>query len=320
MCYKINKIRKDDLLLGSYKTMKCNKNKEINHLIKNSISMNRINSISLCSENIEINDIDIKTENNTDINTENETVSLEKQKDIIINDPRFGLFNIFKYHIKHRNDNIIHEKYLSNIFNLIFILPILLFFSQWIIFTSLVAYQINNHNKDFCPNNSTIYHKMLMFGIGIIYFIRSFDIWDSVCNHVHAKKTHKMNSICSIIDTYHELLFTILIYLLNIIIIYNEDSITDLILNCLAMEFLLELDNIFKYNYCNKLTDTGIKIIFDKYYVTPEENYELINNYKSKFFRIIKKISYIPYKILILFIILFPLICFFLIFIGTICK
>jgi hypothetical protein len=86
------------------------------------------------------------------------------------------------------------------------------------------------------------------------------------------------------------------------------------------MEFLLELDNIFKYNYCNKLTDTGIKIIFDKYYVTPEENYELINNYKSKFFQIIKKISYIPYKILILFIILFPLICFFLIFVGTICK
>ena len=62
--------------------------------------------------------------------------------------------------------------------------------------------------------------------------------------------------------------------------------------------------------------------IYDNIYVTYRENKELVKNrYKySICFRAISNIIYIPYKILVLIIFMFPAICFFMTIAGSICK
>jgi len=308
------KIKNDDLLIGSYKTIRSEIKKRNSFLEENEQGV--LLEIHKNFNNEKKDEILYLEEKN-----ENKVITTKTKRKIIIQDPRFGLFNIYKYHYNNRNNDVIDNKYLSNIFNLIFGLPIVLFFSQWIIYITLISYQVYSYNNELCANNATIYHKVIMFAIGLIYFIRSFNIWDQVCNNIYFNKTHKMNSICSIIDTYHEIVFLILPYITNIWIIFVEDKITDIILNCLAMEFLMNIDNVFKNDYCNKITDKGIDLIFNENYVSPEENIKLVHDKNNnKCFKTIKKISYIPYKILIHSILIFPLFCFISIFIGAICK
>lgn len=253
----------------------------------------------------------------------NEVLDVKEMEEIILNDSHFGMFSLYKFHynmIMNKKFTEMYKNYPSNIFTLILVLPVLVFICQWLIYLSFITYQINNYNKEFCPSNSSYPHKFLMIGIGLIYFIRSFYLWDFIIKKITLKKTLKMNSVSAIIDKFHELFFNLIVYLANIWISYIENDINNIILNSLAMEFLMDLDNIFKQQYFDKLPNKNIEYLYNNFYVTSEENIELINNRTDKCFIIVKKIFYIPYKILIILILLFPLLCFILIFVGAVCK
>jgi hypothetical protein len=272
------------------------------------------NSLERLSVDVE----DIKELTNTE-----KKYSIQEMEEIILNDSHFGMFSLYKFHyntIRDKEFSKIYENYPSSIFTLILMLPILVFICQWLIYLSFISYQINNYNKNFCPNSSSYSHKFLMIGIGLIYFIRSFYLWDYIIKKIILKKTFKMNSISAIIDKFHELFFSLIVYLANIWISYIEDDINNIILNSLAMEFLMDLDNLFKQQYFEKLPNKCIEYIYNKFYVSSEENIELINNRNDKCFLIVKKIFYFPYKLLIILILIFPILCFILIFVGAFCK
>ena len=249
----------------------------------------------------------------------------DEKTDIVLSDPKFGMFSLFRYHLTkgYLNEELkkTNKVYCSHIFSLMFALPILVFMSQWILYGALLSNEVKKFDGNYCPNNNSLENKLIMAGIGVIYFVRSFFIWDNLTTRIGLKKTNRVNSINAILDTFQEFLFNVIVYGANIWIIFVEQDILNMILNSLAMEFLMQLDNEFEELYFKHMPGSA-EDIYDNIYVTYRENKELVKKrYKENTcFRVFSNIVYIPYKLLVLVIFLFPAMCFFMMIAGSICK
>ena len=253
------------------------------------------------------------------------SIPSDEKKEIVLNDPKFGMFSLFKYHLRrgYLNNELkkSNKVFCSHIFSLILALPILVFISQWILYISLISHEARSFDGNLCPNTSTIENKLIMSGIGIIYFVRSFFIWDNLTSRIGLIKMNRLDTITAILDTFQEFLFNIIVYAANLWIIFVESDIQNMILNSLAMEFLMKLDNEFVELYFEYLPGSA-EDIYDNIYVTYEKNQKLIKKKKkkSKCFNFTTCILFIPYKLLIITIFIFPFICLFMSIAGPICK
>ena len=199
--------------------------------------------------------------------------------------------------------------------------PILVFIGQWLLYGALVADEVKSFNGTICGNTDTIENKMMISGISIIYFVRSFFLWDNITNSISLKKMNKVDSFTSILDTFQEFAFTLVVYGANIWVVFVEEDIQNMILNSLAMEFLMVLDNEFEELYFQYVPGSA-EYIYDNIFVSYEENKILLEERQEedKCFRCFSYFIFIPYKLLILALFLFPFFCFFMIFAGPTCK
>ena len=252
-------------------------------------------------------------------------INSEDKKAIVLADPKFGMFSLFKYHIRRGYLNQELKKsnkiYCSHIFSLAFALPILIFISQWILYISLIAHEARTFDGQYCPNTSSIENKMMMGGIGIVYFVRSFFIWDNLTTRIGLQKMNRVDSLCAILDTFQEFLFSLIVYGANLWIVFVENDIQNMILNSLAMEFLMQLDNEFQEMYFNYLPGAA-EDIYDNIYVSYKENRALLEERyrESKCFKCFSYSLWVPYKILVLATFVFPIVCLFMTIAGPICK
>jgi hypothetical protein len=252
-------------------------------------------------------------------------ITSDEKKEIVLTDPKFGMFSLFKYHINRgylNNELKKSNKILcSHIFSLTLALPIIIFISQWMLYIALLSYEGRAFSGEFCPNKSTMEDKLMMCGIGLIYLVRSFFIWDNLTMRIGLKKMNRVDNVCAILDTFQEFLFNIIVYGANLWIIFAEDDLQNMILNSLAMEFLMRLDNEFEELYFQNLPGSADDI-YDTVYVTYDENVLLVNKRleTSNCFRCANCILFIPYKLLIITIFCFPLLCLFITIVGPLCK
>ena len=132
---------------------------------------------------------------------------------------------------------------------------------------------------------------------------------------------NKVDSFTSILDTFQEFAFTLVVYGANIWVVFVEEDIQNMILNSLAMEFLMVLDNEFEELYFQYVPGSA-EYIYDNIFVSYEENKILLEERQEedKCFRCFSYFIFIPYKILILALFLFPFFCFFMIFAGPTCQ
>ena len=130
--------------------------------------------------------------NSPQVYTANEKLTSEEKKEIVLSDPKFGMFSLFKYHLKRGYLNNELKKnnkvYCSHIFSLLFALPLVIFAGQWLLYIALLSYEISNFDGEYCPNKSSLENKLMMAGIGLIYFVRSFFIWDNLTTRIGLKK------------------------------------------------------------------------------------------------------------------------------------
>ena len=259
--------------------------------------------------------------------TLDENIPDDEKKEAVINDPRFGMFSLFKYHIKRgyeltENDNLSKTGvYCSNIFTKYCCLPILIFVIQWLLYISIMSYEIKNYDGGFCPDRNPIETKCIMCGISILYFVKSFFLWDDLVSRTHCKKVMPTNDVLVLLDTLQEFGFNLLVYILNIFIVFTEESPTDMILNALAMEFLMDLDNQFKQLYFKNVPKAAVDI-YDNIFVSKNDNKIIIKQKLNtdKLFCCCKNILMIPYKFLIFCLMIFPIFCAGTIFYSPICK
>lgn len=253
-----------------------------------------------------------------------EELSDEDKISIVTQDPKFGMFSLFKYHIHrgYRNDVLKAKNafYCSHIFSLIFMLPILIFIIQWIVYIALLVHETKTFDKGFCPNDSSIEMKLIMLAVSMLYFIRSFFLWDNLTDRTRLNRMMPSIDIWVMIDTFQEFGFNLLVYLANLWIVYNNDSITEMVLNSLAMEFLMNLDNEFEEMYFKFLPEAGIDI-YDNVFVNFRDNQEKLKKRKrSCAFNCVRCTFFIPFKILVLALLIFPVFCVIMMFYGPICK
>tara|TARA_B110000977_G_C11082722_1_gene493455 strand:- start:1430 stop:2422 length:993 start_codon:yes stop_codon:yes gene_type:complete len=262
---------------------------------------------------------------NSPSNLTYEATTTEEKTQVVLSDPKFGMFSLFKYHVNKGYMNKELKKsnkiFCSHIFSLVFALPIIIYISQWVLYVSLLNYEFRNFDGNLCPNNSPIELKLMMFGIGLIYFVRSFFIWDNLTSVIGLNKSNRADHITAILDTLQEFLFSFIVYIANLWIIFVEKDLQNMILNSLAMEFLMRLDNEFEEMYFEYLPGSA-QDIYDNIFVDYNQNVKYIRNRqnKSMCFKYSSYILTIPYKILIFLLFCFPLICLIVTIYGPICK
>ena len=185
----------------------------------------------------------------------------------------------------------------------------------------MISHEIKIYNGTLCENTAKIENKMMISGICLIYFVRSFFLWDNITNSLSLKKMNKINSITAILDTFQEFSFTLIVYIANIWVVFIEKDIQNMILNSLAMEFLMMLDNEFEELYFQYMPGSADDI-YDNIFVSYDENKILLKDRldKDRCFRCFSIAVFIPYKILVIATFLFPVFCGFMVFAGPICK
>ncbi len=255
---------------------------------------------------------------------ENDELTDEEKIQIVTQDPKFGMFSLFKYHIHrgYRNDVLKAKNafYCSHIFSLLFALPILIFIIQWTVYIALVVHDTKTFDNGFCPNESSIETKLIMLAVSMLYFVRSFFLWDNLTDRTRLNRMMPSIDVWVMIDTFQEFGFNLLVYLANLWIVYSNESLTEMILNSLAMEFLMNLDNEFEEMYFKFLPEAGVDI-YDNLFVNFSDNQEKLKKRKrSCTFNCVRCVFYIPFKILVLSLLLFPVFCMIMMFYGPICK
>lgn len=253
-----------------------------------------------------------------------EEISQEEKVKIVLNDPKFGMFSLFKWHLKKGHKNEILKKknafYCSHTFSLLAFLPIIIFFLQWFIYIGLVRNEIRNYDKGFCPNNSVWEKKLIMFSVSMLYFVRSFFLWDNLTDRTRLNRMIPSIDFWVMLDTFQEFGFNLLVYLANLWIVFSNDVVLEMILNALAMEFLMNLDNEFEAMYFDYLPEAA-EDIYDNFFVTFEENKQkLEKRNKSCAFKCARFTFYLPFKLLVVSLLIFPVFCLAMSVFGIMCK
>ena len=336
---------RDEILVNNY-VMNLDKDlrAQVNNLERNTFSKNKkkscckqvCSSIPLIFKNFYLKIIDhmllggeqaikVSPGFNSPICRINSDISAEEKKEIVMASPSFGMFSLFKYHIQrgYQNQELKKENkiLLSHIFSLLLALPILVFLGQWMLFFALIINESNNYAGTICPNEGDLSNKLMMCGIAIIYFSRSFFIWDGLTDSLNLSKMNKVDSYTAILDTFQEFSFSLIVYGANLWIVFFEYDIQNMILNSLAMEFLMVLDNEFEEFYFKHLPGAA-EDIYDNVFVSYTENKLLLLDRKEndKCFRCFSCTMFIPYKLLVISLFFFPFFCLFATIAGPICK
>ena len=103
-------------------------------------------------------------------------------------------------------------------------------------------------------------------------------------------------------------------------IVYVEDDLQNIILNSLAMEFIMNLDNEFEDFYFDYLPETASIDIYDNLFVSYDTNLKKIEKrQKQCCFKLTRCVMFIPFKLLVLSLMMSSVL-FFSMFVGPICK
>ena len=252
------------------------------------------------------------------------SVDDDEKKSIVLNDPKFGMFSLYKYHLTRGYKNVVLKRkntmYCSHVFSTLACIPILVFLAQWGIYIGLMHHEIKKFDGDFCPNKSSWEKKLLMFSVAAVYFVKSFFLWDNLTDRTRLKKMLPALDLWVMLDTFQEFGFNLLVYAANLWIIFVEDDLQNMMMNSLAMEFIMNIDNEFEEFYFDYLPEVAIDI-YDNLFVSYSDNLEVIEeNRKSASFRCLHCVMFVPFKLLILGLMLFPVLCFLTMFAGPMCK
>lgn len=254
-----------------------------------------------------------------------EELSTEEKMNEVMADPKFGMFSLFAYQITTGSHNQILKKrntvFCSHLCSLVLALPILVFITQWMMYIAIVRHQLRTYSGGVCPNVANIEEKMMMAAVAIFYFIKSFFLWDSIVDRTRRQKMIASTSYIVMMDTFQEFGFNLLVYGTNLWVIFAEKDFLNMFFNTLAMEFLMDMDNEFERLYFALLPGVAADI-YDTMFVTYRDNVLMVNDktQTSGCFRCCRRITWLPFKLLIIVFMMLPLLCFVFIFYGLVCK
>lgn len=239
--------------------------------------------------------------------------SAEEKRECVLQSPRFGMFGLMAYMLEREGG-----RECSHVFGKQFLLPVFIFLAQWLM---LVAIILHNLKSPFSCNSSTVEHKLLMVGIGMVYFVHSFFVYDQIRDRMKLTKRPCGSSVVTILDTFQEHSFTLFVYVANLYIVFISEDLLDALFNSLALDFLMELDNEYERLFFRYSLDEAV-LIYDRVFVTREESYRRIEEREATdcLFKAFRLFTFLPYKILSCGFILLPIYSAMMIVVGILCK
>lgn len=162
--------------------------------------------------------------------------------------------------------------------------------------------------------------KMLFIGVCLIYYVESIRLIDGLSRRIQNKKSTAEASYSIMFDRLHEDVFTLVVFIANLVIVYNTQNLLEAMFNCLAMQFLSDLENQWQEAYYSTRLDEAVHV-YDTVFVSANENArKLQKKKKSALFRIILKIAnsafavtYVAYRAL-------PALSIVMLILGILCK
>ena len=252
--------------------------------------------------------------------TASEYLTGEEKKECVLSDPKFGMFSMFQYTWQNRSHND-NDIYCSKLFTPVCALPIIVFVAQWLMFAAILIYQHGLYSNGLCPSNAPTESKLLMCAISMVYFVNSFFLWDDVVDRTHRRKMIPAVSLVVLLDSFQEFSFSLIVYVTNILIIFSTESPVDMLFNCLALEFVMSLDNEFEKSYFKFHPEAAVDI-YENMFVHQHDNRRMVHEKMttSTCYCILRYLIWLPFKLLTILFMVLPLFCFAMVIFGTMCK
>ena len=209
-----------------------------------------------------------------------EQLSLSEKRDVLLSEPRFGMFSMTKYFWRNRRSSI----YLC--------LPLLVFVGQWAMFVAVVAHNLKVP-ADTCEGNSAPETKLLFISVCLVYFAQSIQQLDDLSRRGTKRlKVTPEASYTIMLDRLHEHAFTLMVQVTNLWVVYTiQNNVLEAMFNCLAMSFLSEMENDWQTAYyANRLKEAAD--VYDSVFVTHRENArKMLTRRKRRCFRFVHAVA-----------------------------
>ena len=236
-------------------------------------------------------------------------LSPEEKREIVLAEPKFGMFSMTKYFWRSSNTTI----YLF--------LPLIVFLGQWMMFAAVVAHNLRAP-ASMCEGTSSSEMKLLFISVCFIYFAQSIQLFDDLRRR--GAKRVKMTPEASYTimgDKLHEHVFSLMIHVTNLFIVYTiHDNVVEAMFNCLAMSFLSDLENEFQTAYyANRVEEAAD--VYDTVFVTHRQNArKMLTRRKSACFRCVHAVASVVFTMTLDGYALMPLFSAVMLGVGILCK
>jgi hypothetical protein len=128
-------------------------------------------------------------------------------------------------------------------------LPALIHIVQWIFFAGLLIRSVKSYESGWCPRTGMAEERAVMLAISALIFVRCFLRAYTVLERISSSGEKLKGSWLipySCLDWISEAVATSAALLLNLFIVFTSDGAQDMVMNCIALEFIGELDNEVK--------------------------------------------------------------------------
>lgn len=235
-------------------------------------------------------------------------LSSEEKRDIVLAEPKFGMFSMTKYFWRSSNTTI----YLF--------LPLLVFLGQWSMFVSVVAHNFRA-SVPACAGDSTFEMKLLFMSVCVVYFAQSVQLLDDLRRRgAKQLKTTPEASYTIMLDRLHEHAFTLMVHVTNLWIVYTTENVLEAMFNCLAMSFLSDLENDWQTAYyANRVEEAAD--VYDTVFVTHRQNArKMLTRRKSACFRCVHAVASVVFTMTLTGYALMPVFAAVMLVVGILCK
>ena len=235
-------------------------------------------------------------------------LSVEEKRDIVLAEPKFGMFSMTKYFWRNRRSSI----YLC--------LPLLVFVGQWAMFVAVVAHNLLLP-ADTCEGNSAPETKLLFISVCLVYFAQSIQQLDDLRRRGAKRlKVTPEASYTIMLDRLHEHAFTLMVQVTNLWIVYTTDNVLEAMFNCVAMSFLSELENDWQTAYyANRLKEAAD--VYDSVFVTHRENArKTLTRRNHACFRCVHAVASVVFTLTVAGYALMPFFAAGMLVVGVVCK
>lgn len=235
-------------------------------------------------------------------------LSPEEKRDIVLAEPKFGMFSMTKYFWRSSNLTI----YLF--------LPLIVFVGQWTMFAAVVAHNLRAP-AGMCEGGSAPEMKLLFISVCLVYFAQSVQLFDGLRRRGAKRvKSTPEASYTIMLDKLHEHVFTLMVHVTNLWVVYATDNVLEAMFNCLAMSFLSDLENDWQTAYyANRLGEAAD--VYDTVFVTHRQNArKMLVRRKGRCFRWVHAVAGVVFTLTLTGYALMPVFSAAMLVVGVLCK